>query len=207
MPDPCQTLSNRPLTGSAPPHVWVDGNDGPIRPWAVTFRRAALSQGSDIRIVVCARLADRTAGHAVPRSVRTPRGTAHAVCIPWVDDEITDADHACLGGRRRRRRGLLEDLSQIGIHPEPHAGLAGILGGALGGRGPPGPGDRGLESQDGVIVEARQVDDEQAGFGHVRFSDRVHVCQYVFVDARGSVQTPDSPDRVSCQWRRLPFLA
>ncbi|MEU0821816.1 hypothetical protein [Streptomyces mirabilis] len=57
-------------------------------------RRAALSQGTDIRIVASARLADRTAGHAVPRSVRTPRGTAHAVCIPWADDEITDADHA-----------------------------------------------------------------------------------------------------------------
>jgi hypothetical protein len=33
----------------------------------------------------------------------------------------------------------------------------------LGGRGPPGPGDRGLEGEDGVIVAARHVDDEQAG--------------------------------------------
>ncbi|MFJ5532643.1 hypothetical protein [Streptomyces sp. NPDC093261] len=56
--------------------------------------------------------------------------------------------------------------------------------------------------EDGVIVEARHVDDEQAGFGQVRFTDRVHVCQYVFVDSRGSVQAPDSPGRVSCQWRR-----
>lgn len=42
----------------------------------VVLRRAAVTGEADVRIVIRARLADRTAGHAVPRSVRTPRGTA-----------------------------------------------------------------------------------------------------------------------------------
>lgn len=110
-------------------------------------------------------------------------------------------------GAGLRRQGLLEDLPQIGVHPQPHPGLAGVPGGALGGRGPPGLGDRRLEGEDGVIVEARHVDDELAGFAQVRFSDRVHVCQYVFVTSQGSVQARNSPDRASCQWRRLPSIA
>ncbi|MFH9968542.1 hypothetical protein ACH4PR_45850 [Streptomyces mirabilis] len=62
---------------------------------------------------------------------RRPGAGATGVA-PWTQTwSVTPpvvADHACLHGRRRRlrRRGLIEDLPQIGIHPQPHAGPACI---------------------------------------------------------------------------------
>lgn len=106
-----------------------------------------------------------------------------------------------------RQGTLSEDLPQVGVQTQPHAGPAGITSGALIGRGRPCPGNRHLEGEDGVVIEARYINHDHAGLCHVYLLDRFHVCQYAFVHAAASQRGWDSPGRRNCQCRRLPSAA
>lgn len=72
-----------------------------------------------------------------------------------------------------------EYLPEIGVQADPHAGLTRVPRRTLGCRRPPSPGDGVLEGHHGRVIGARDINDEQPGFGDMCLLDRFHTCLYV----------------------------